>query len=137
MWLYVREIYNHGRRLCWAVRELELHVEHPIREYEGLAVWEDVEHINESFDTQIVPGLEQLRDIYNGNQEREPQLPDRQNRWEDFGWGGITRAFLRELGATDHEITTVAIYNPGLAPRTSDTEEEPDFDLGLLHDLLE
>ena len=133
MWLFVREIYNHGRRLCWAVRELGLHIEHPIREYEGLAIWEDVEYINELFDTRIMPMLEVVRRRYNDQEPQHPLQQDIQIRWEDFGWGGITRAFLSELGAADQEITTVVINNPGLAPRTSDTDED---DLSLLHGLF-
>lgn len=137
MWLYVREIYNHGRRLCWAIKELRLCTKYHIREYEGLAVWEEVDQINELFDTRMISTTEEVRRRYSEFQGPLPIQQGIQNRWEDFGWGGVTRAFLRELGATDKEMTEVEIYNPGLAQRTLDTDEEYGFELSLLHGLFD
>ena len=129
MWMYVREIYNHGRRLCWAIRELGLPESFCIRTYEGLAVWEDVGHLNEALDTRSIPSLQEYQRYLTNSTTSPPLQHDMRNRWEDFGWGGITLAFLRELGASEEEITRVVSCNPSLAPRVPGLGEEPDVDL--------
>lgn len=121
MWLYVREIYNHGRRLSWAIRELGLAKEYHIRTYEGLAVWGDTRHLNEALETRGLPSLQEYR---RRSSASPPLQHDIRNRWEDFGWGGITLPFLRGLGVSEEDITRLVSCNPSLAPRILSVDDE-------------
>ncbi|KAF8435900.1 hypothetical protein BGX38DRAFT_105459 [Terfezia claveryi] len=107
MWLYVREIYNHGRRHCWAIRELEWAPNVEIRPYGGALILADVSD------------CDSLLDNMDSRSFSDESLEDEETkfRWGDYGWGGITTEYLRELGAEESEVQRIVEFHPGLAPR--------------------
>lgn len=113
LWLYVREMYNHGRRLCWAIGKLGWAPRGvAIREYAGIAMYESVSDCDEAMDLVSLPGTE---DGFEGELGFLDENRYRY-RWEDYGWGGVTKAFLRELGAGEREVRIMVRDFPGLGP---------------------
>ncbi|KAF8458569.1 hypothetical protein BDZ91DRAFT_743160 [Kalaharituber pfeilii] len=128
LWLYAREMYNHGRRLTWCLAALgwiPTNLAQPPRAYGGVGMWGEVDTLDEDIDRhslfqphddeEIDPDvLVGILGAYDRNEE-----PDR-SRWSDYGWGGVTKEALEKLGASQVEVRKVLKVNIGLAPNSAE-----------------
>jgi len=117
MWLYVRETYNHGRRHCWAIRELGWAPNVVIRPYGGAVILADVSEydLDNDMDTRSLSD-------WSGQSLDDDEI---RFRWGDYGWGGITTEYLRELGAENSEVQRLVRFHPELAPRINAEAVDP------------
>jgi len=138
MWLYVREMYNHGRRHCWAIRELGWAPHITIRPYGGAVILADVSDYNQDIDTMDSRSMPDLDEELEGPENEEFLAQDEiRFRWSDYGWGGITTEYLRELGAGRAEVQSLIEFHPGLAPTLDEGVDQLSADGLPLLDLME